>query len=76
MDLWFKNMEYVEDNFHRDYFQVYFTMLSPAFLRRQSDVDRLNQMLAKYEASDKTLFVKLLKEEIDSIEELISINPN
>jgi len=33
----------------------------------------MKELLAKYEATDKTFFVKLLKEAIDEIEDLIAM---
>ena len=55
---------------------TFFSNLQPGFLRRNGDLARLKALLQKYETSDKTLFIKLLKEAIHKIEELISINPN
>lgn len=75
-DMWIANLENVEENFHRDYFAEYFESLRPDFLRRQSDVDKLKELLAKLQETDKNLFKKKLTETIAEIEELIQINPN
>ena len=37
-NLWFEKIEFVEDNKHRDYFEVFFQQLSPSFLGNQQDL--------------------------------------
>ena len=66
----FEQVEFVEMNFHRDYFVTWFENLCPTFLRKPEHEEKYKALLAKYEATDKTLFVKLLKNEIDNIENL------
>ena len=73
-DLWFESVEFVEANFHRDYFLDWFNELSPYYLRRQVDLDRMKTLLAKYEHTDKTLFTKLLTEEIEAIEDIMAMD--
>ena len=63
-------MEFVEKNFHRDYFQAWFLNLCPSFLRKPEHFEKYKALLAKYKGTDKTLFVKLLKNEIDNMENL------
>ena len=70
---WFEKVEHVEDHFHRDYFVAWFGNLSPYFLGRKQDLERMRELLQKYEDTDKTLFVKLLKEEIDALEDVIAM---
>ena len=48
--------------------------LSPSYLRRQVDLDRLQALLTKYEQTDKTFFVKNIKEAIDDIEQLMAMD--
>lgn len=40
-ELWFLKVEYVEEHYHRDFFKVWFDNLSPYFLGRQKDLDRM-----------------------------------
>lgn len=69
----FAQVENVESNFHRDYFRAWFLNLVPIFLKREADLNRLRELKQKYETTEKTLFTKLLSEEIDSLESLIAI---
>ena len=69
-DLFFDQVEFVELNFHRDYFEAWFLNLCPSFLRKPEHFEKYKALLAKYEGTDKTLFVKLLKDEIDNMENL------
>ena len=52
----------------------WFNELSPYYLRRQVDLDRMRALLTKYERTDKTLFAKLLREEIEAIEDIMAID--
>ena len=66
-------MELVEEEFHRDYFLQWFNALCPVLLKRQVDLDRMKALLAKYETTDKNFFVKLLREAIDDMEDLMEM---
>lgn len=72
-DQFFEKVEHVEDSFHRDYFLNFFNNLNPSFLGREEDLAKFQALLTKYASTDKTLFVKLLKEEIDRLERNIAI---
>ena len=70
-DMFFDQVEFVELNFHRDYFATWFESLCPSFLRKPEHLEKYRGLLAKYEGTDKNLFVKLLKNEIEIMEDLI-----
>ena len=73
-DQFFDKVEFVEQNFHRDFFESWFSSLCPSFLRRPGDLAKYTELLAKYEnCTDKTLFVNLLKDQVDSMENLIEM---
>ena len=49
-------------------------MLCPSFLRRPGDLAKFTELLAKYDnCTEKTLFVNLLKDQIDLMENLIEM---
>ena len=75
-DQFFDKVCMVEETFHRDFFLSWFGCLSPAFLKRPCDLERMKALLTQFENTDKTLFVKLLKEEIDDLESLIAMATN
>ena len=72
-NLWFEKIEFVENNKHRDYFDVFFTQLSPAFLGRQQDLDKMKELLEEYQRTEKSFFCRLLAEEIDKLELIIKL---
>ena len=72
-NLWFEQIEFVENNKHRDYFDVFFTQLSPAFLGSQKDLDRMKGLLQTYQSTEKSFFCRLLAEEIDKLELIIKL---
>ena len=67
--VWLENIEKVEQEQHRDYFDAFFVRLSPRFLRNEKHTSALKALLAKHESNDdKALLVKLLREEIAQME--------
>jgi len=72
-NLWFANLERIESEMHMDYLTVYCKQLSPSFLGEPSHIELLRELLKKHEGSDKTYLCRLIKEEINSLEEIIEL---
>lgn len=72
-DKFFEDVEEVFKKHHRDYAQVFFKNLSPVFLGRQSDLDKLLHILERGIKTDNTHFINLLKDEIGLLEEIIQV---
>ena len=66
-------MEKVEEVMHLDYFKVFFLFLSPSYLGNPLHLEQLRAMLLKWQGSDKTYLCKLLKEEVNILEETIAL---
>lgn len=71
--MWLESIEKIESEMHMDYFTVFFKQLSPSFLGRNKDVLFMKELLKKHQDSDKTYLCKLLKEEINTLEEVIEL---
>ena len=71
-------MENIEDNKHRDYFKVFFLQLCPSVSGNVTveDIDKLRAMLVKYEKTEKSFLRRCLIEEIDTIENILSLKSN
>ena len=70
--LWFAEIERVEANFDMDYFSVFFHGLSPAFFGWPEHLQRMKVMLERnQDNADKTYLCKLLREQIDRLDEII-----
>lgn len=54
---------------HRDYAERFFMSLSPAFLNREKDLNALKEILARTNQEQEPHFAKLLKREIQTMEE-------
>ncbi len=65
VSLFFQTVEYVFENYSRDYATNFFTYLSPTFLRREQDLNMFKTLLEKHKNSEDTNFVNILKNEID-----------
>jgi len=65
----------VKTSYHRDYAQVFFRNLSPAFLGEQRHLNKFREIeaMVKDQRPDDTHFLKLLNNEIESMEMTINI---
>lgn len=64
-DYFFETVEYVFKNHTRDYASNFFAYLSPTFLRREKDLRKFEDLLAKHKDSEDTNFLNLISNEID-----------
>ena len=69
----FKVVEKVFKEHHRDYAEVFFTSLNPTFLGIPHYIEEYKQILARASATENTHFINLLKDEIYQLEEIIQI---
>lgn len=69
------NIDFVKLTYHRDYAQVFFRNLSPAFLGQQKHLDKFRELQAmvKEKRPDDTHFLNLLSNEIENMEMTITI---
>lgn len=65
----------VKTSYHRDYAQVFFRNLSPAFLGQQKHLDQFRSLeaMVRENRPDDTHFLKLLSNEIENMEMTIAI---
>ena len=65
----------IKTSYHRDYAQVFFRELSPAFLGEQKHLDKFRSLeaMVREKRPDDTHFLKLLSNEIENMEMTISI---
>jgi len=69
-DQFFQVVENVFETQSRDFAQNFFTYLCPTFLRREVDLARYKELLAKHQHSANTNFVNLITNEIDLFEQI------
>jgi len=72
-DRFFTDIETVFDTQHSDYATIFFKNLSPAFLSRYSDVDKYQRILSRIENTNNTIFIKLIKDDIELITEVLKV---
>ena len=72
-DLFFQNIEAVKQKYHRDYGQHFFHNLSPTFLGRPEHLQKFREIQERTEKEGTdTHFLKLLSNEIEKLEEILS----
>lgn len=74
-DLFMESIDTIKTSYHRDYAQVFFRNLSPAFLGQQKHLDKFRALeaMVRETRADDTHFLKLLSNEIEDMEMTISI---
>ena len=72
-DQFFQNIEGVKQKYHRDYGQIFFNNLSPTFLGMPEHLQKFKEIHERVEkAGVDTHFLKLLSNEIEKFEEILS----
>jgi len=72
-DKFFEVVEEIFAHHHSDYADVFFTNLSPSFLGREVYLDRFIALLERALKNDNTHYIRLLKEEIEHLEDIIQV---
>ncbi len=66
-------MENIFTTKDRDYAESFFHNLSPTFLGKEAYLDHFLDILTRATKTENTHFIKLLKEEIDTLETIINV---